>query len=94
MAVAHRAKLAIIEKFGGKITIDNVALKSFPEARVLASVDKSELVRLIKNERKCEYLLSAATAFSSVEEKWLREAPVRRRVFLADEHQGNRRMVS
>ena len=38
-------------------------------------MDKSELVRLIKNERKCEYLLSAATAFSSVEEKWLREAP-------------------
>jgi len=50
-------------------------LRSFPEPQILASAQRSDLIRFIKNERKVDFLISVSRAFSNVDEKWLRGGP-------------------
>ncbi|MFI5421679.1 MAG: DNA-3-methyladenine glycosylase family protein [Nitrososphaerales archaeon] len=75
MSFARKTKGAITEKFGRKIKVDGIVLWAFPEPSDLRDADKSELLEIVRNEKKCEYLASASMAFSQVDEKWLRTGP-------------------
>ena len=73
-AVAQMVKQRITTALGAVLTVDGVTYTAFPEAQhFLEAAD--ELPALVGNARKAEYLLSAAHAFASVDEAWLRHAP-------------------
>src|SRR6266700_1204310 len=48
---------------------------AFPEPIQIAVVDEGELLKLIRNERRTEYLITIARAFSEVDEEFLKTAP-------------------
>lgn len=70
--LARKMKDAIIEKYGGKLTVDGAIYTAFPEAMTLANVEHETLAGLIGHDQKAAYLLAAAHAFSTVDETFLR----------------------
>ena len=74
MAVARKMKENIIKRVGGQIKVKGVEYHSFPEPSNLVAAF-SELPQLVPNKRKADYLSAVATAFSKVDEQWLRVAP-------------------
>ncbi len=71
--VAQKAKQAVVEKYGECVPVDGKDYWAFPEASRLAVAQPAELVGLIGNERRAEYLSAVARAFDNVDEKFLRE---------------------
>lgn len=69
---ARKMKDALVEKYGGKLTVDGVTYHAFPEAVTLAEADQETLAALIEHNQKAQYLLAAACAFSTVDEAFLR----------------------
>ena len=61
--IARRVKNAIVERYGGSVSVGGRAYPAFPEARTLAAVPLADLQTLIHNERKTGYLLAVARAF-------------------------------
>ena len=72
MPVARRMKHALIERFGGSLTVDGVTYWAFPEASALAAIEPHELGLLIRHERKGRQLAAVAQAFAQADEAWLR----------------------
>jgi DNA-3-methyladenine glycosylase II len=70
--VAHRTKLALIERWGTSITLPTGTYRAFPEPEQLAVVDASELASIVRNERKVEYLRSVIQFFMEIDEQFLR----------------------
>ena len=75
MAVAARQKAALTARYGGSITVAGTAYAAFPDASALATADPDELTAIVGTTRRTSYLLSAAEAFATVDEGWLRTAP-------------------
>ncbi len=73
VALAMKARTA--ETFGSRITVDGVSHLAFPQPSQLAGQDAYQLNEVIRNTRKTECVLSAAQAFNTVDESWLRNAP-------------------
>lgn len=73
IALAMKARTA--ETFGSRITVDGVSHLAFPQPSQLAGLDAYQLNEVIRNTRKTECVLSAAQAFNTVDESWLRSAP-------------------
>jgi DNA-3-methyladenine glycosylase II len=73
--IARQIKQAIVERFGGRLDLDGERYWAFPTAARLAAADPAELLDLIRNQRRAEYLHAIALAFSDVSEEWLRTAP-------------------
>ncbi|MBV9384852.1 MAG: DNA-3-methyladenine glycosylase 2 family protein [Chroococcidiopsidaceae cyanobacterium CP_BM_ER_R8_30] len=71
---ARKMKQAIVEKLGSCLTVQGSIYWAFPESAQLAVVDTDELVNLIRNKRKAEYLSAVARAFQEVDEEFLRTA--------------------
>ena len=70
--MAQRMKQSMIAAYGGTITIDGMSYEAFPEASQLVHVTEAELVTLVHNARKAEYLLATIQAFNTVDEQFLR----------------------
>ncbi|MBV9705798.1 MAG: DNA-3-methyladenine glycosylase 2 family protein [Chloroflexi bacterium] len=70
--VARRMKRALTETYGGSIQVQGVTYWAFPEAARLAHLSEDELVAVVRNARKAEYLLAVIRAFNEVDEHFLR----------------------
>ena len=73
--IAKKLKQALVERFGASLAIDDQRYLAFPEPTRLAAADPAELLELVGNPRRAEYLQAAARAFSGADEAWLRAAP-------------------
>ena len=70
--VAHHTKLALVERWGTSITLPSGIYRAFPEPQQLARVDSSDLMSVVRNERKVEYLRAVIQFFNEVDEQFLR----------------------
>jgi len=73
IALAMKARTA--ETFGSSITVDGESYLAFSRPAQLAELDAYQLNEVIRNTRKTECVLSAAHAFATIDEAWLRSAP-------------------
>jgi len=73
MNMAQRMKQSIIESYGKSITIEGTAYQAFPEAQRMSHVSEDELLAVVHNARKAEYLVTVIKAFSTVNEDFLRD---------------------
>lgn len=70
--VAQSMKQRLTETYGGNITVNDTKYWAFPEAAQLADVSESELLTVVRNTRKADYLLAVIKAFNQVDEHFLR----------------------
>ncbi len=72
MNMAQKMKQSIIATYGGSITIDGTSYPAFPEAARMAHISENELISVVRNTRKAEYLMAVIKAFHDVDEDFLR----------------------
>ncbi|HZU69727.1 MAG TPA: hypothetical protein VFA09_20810 [Ktedonobacteraceae bacterium] len=70
--VAHKIKMAMVERWGSTITLPEGSYWGFPEPAQMAAVDNAELASVVRNERKVEYLRAVIQFFNEVDEQFLR----------------------
>lgn len=75
MPVARRMKLALVERWGPAITLADGVYRAFPTPATLATVAPDELLSVVRNERKAQYLQAVITYFNQVDEQFLRAGP-------------------
>ncbi|MEP7286407.1 MAG: DNA-3-methyladenine glycosylase 2 family protein [Chloroflexota bacterium] len=75
MMVARKTKQKITERYGSSLEIDGEMYWAFPEPAQIVAADEEELAALVRNSRKVDCLRDVASAFSKVDETWLRTAP-------------------
>src|SRR6266581_9130800 len=75
MKIAQKTKQALIERFGSSLKVNGTVYWAFPEPIQIAIVNEGELLRVIRNDRRTEYLIATARAFSEVNEEFLKTAP-------------------
>ncbi len=73
--VARAMKRRLVETYGGSVQTPSGPLWAFPEPADLADITAAELVALLGNPRKGEYLAAVVQAFGQIEEHWLRQGP-------------------
>jgi len=76
MKVAHNMKERLIQSVGDKISIDGVDYWTFPSADQIKNLGVENLTSILKNHRKSEYIMNVSESFSTVEEDFLRNAPL------------------
>jgi DNA-3-methyladenine glycosylase II len=72
IAIAHRTKMALVQRWGTTITLPEGTQRAFPDVKQLAAVSLDELAQVVRNPRKVEYLMAVIEFFSSVDEQFLR----------------------
>lgn len=75
MKMAQKTKQVLTERFGSNLEVNGTVYWAFPEPIQIAVADESELLTLVRNERRAEYLSAVARAFSEVDEAFLKTAP-------------------
>src|SRR5712692_2334353 len=75
MNIAQKMKQTLIARFGSSLVVNGTTYWAFPEPIQVAVADESELMSLVPNGRRAEYLSAIARAFSEVDEEFLRTAP-------------------
>ncbi|HEY6286653.1 MAG TPA: hypothetical protein VIX20_13395 [Ktedonobacteraceae bacterium] len=75
MKIAQKTKQALIEKYGNHLEVNENVYWAFPEPIQIAIVNEGELLKVIRNDRRTEYLIATARAFSEVNEEFLKTAP-------------------
>ena len=75
MKIAQKIKQALIEKYGKHLEVYGNVYRAFPEPIQIAVADFDEILKLIRNDRRTEYLLATARAFSEANEEFLKTAP-------------------
>ena len=75
MKLAQKTKQALIEKYGNQLEVHGKVYWAFPEPIQIAVADYDEILKLIGNDRRAEYLIATARAFSEVDEEFLKSAP-------------------
>jgi DNA-3-methyladenine glycosylase II len=74
MGAAQKVKQAIMEKFGTGLEVEHRTYRAFPEASRLAQASTDDLMPLVRNKRRVEFLMGVAKAFSEIDERFLRTA--------------------
>ncbi len=74
MSLALITKRALVQKYGGKLEVGGRTYWAFPEPSRLADASREDLLELVRNQRRVDYLVEVARAFSSVDEEFLRTA--------------------
>ena len=74
MKIAQQTKQALVEKYGSSLEVSGSVYWAFPEPMQIAVVDESELLKMIRNDRRTEYLVAVARAFSEADEEFLKTA--------------------
>ncbi|HEY5002148.1 MAG TPA: hypothetical protein VII61_03285 [Ktedonobacteraceae bacterium] len=72
IAIAHRTKMALVQRWGTTIMLPEGTQRAFPDVKQLAAVSPDELAQVVRNPRKVEYLMAVIEFFSSVDEQFLR----------------------
>jgi DNA-3-methyladenine glycosylase II len=75
MKIAQKTKQALVERYGNSLEVNESVYWAFPEPFQIAVEDESELLKVIRNDRRTEYLIAIARAFSEVDEEFLKAAP-------------------
>jgi DNA-3-methyladenine glycosylase II len=75
LPIAKKLKLALAGRFGASLEVERERYSAFPEPARLAAADPAELLELVGNQRRAEYLQAVAAAFAGTDEAWLRAAP-------------------
>lgn len=75
MNIAQKTKQALTERFGSSLEVNGTVYWAFPEPIRIAVADERELLTLVRNERRTEYLSAIARAFSEVDDEFLKTAP-------------------
>jgi len=75
MKIAQKTKQALVEKYGSGLEVYGSVYWAFPEPMQIVVADESELLKVIRNDRRTEYLFAIARAFSEVNEEFLKTAP-------------------
>jgi DNA-3-methyladenine glycosylase II len=75
MKIAQKTKQALIEKYGNHLEVHENVYWAFPEPIQIAVADYGEILKMIRNDRRTEYLIATARAFSEVNEEFLKTAP-------------------
>jgi DNA-3-methyladenine glycosylase II len=75
MKIAQKTKQALVEKYGSSLEVNGSVYWAFPEPMQIVVTDESELLKVIRNDRRSEYLHAIARAFSEVNEDFLKTAP-------------------
>ena len=75
MKIAQKTKQALIEKYGNHLEVHGKVYRAFPEPIQITVADYDEILKLIANDRRTEYLIATARAFSEVDEEFLTSAP-------------------
>ena len=70
--VAHKAKMALVERWGTSITLPDGPYTAFPEPEQLAAAAPEDLASIVRNERKVEYLQAVVRFFLDADEQFLR----------------------
>jgi DNA-3-methyladenine glycosylase II len=70
--VAHKVKMALVERWGTSITLPGGSYAAFPEPEQLAAAKPEELESIVRNERKVEYLQAVIRFFLEADEQFLR----------------------
>jgi DNA-3-methyladenine glycosylase II len=73
--VARSMKDALVNEAGPRLVVDGEEHRAFPEAAVLADLGEAGIARLVPGHRG-RAVAAVARAFSGVDERFLREAPV------------------
>jgi DNA-3-methyladenine glycosylase II len=73
--IAKQLKQALSARFGASLAIGDRRYMAFPESARLADAELDELLELVGNPRRAEYLQAIARAFAGADEMWLRTAP-------------------
>lgn len=76
MKAAHTMKERLMRAVGDKIIVDQVEYWTFPSAKQIKDLGVEDLVSVLKNKRKSEYLINVSESFTMVSEEFLRHAPV------------------
>jgi len=76
MKVAHNMKERLTQAFRDNILIDDVDYWTFPSADQIKNLGVENLTAILKNHRKSEYLMNVSKSFTTVEEDFLRKAPL------------------
>jgi DNA-3-methyladenine glycosylase II len=74
MGAAQKVKQAISEKFGTSLSVDGRAYRAFPEPSRLAHATEEDLMPLVRNKRRVEFLMAVSKSFSEIDERFLRTA--------------------
>ena len=75
MKIAQKTKQVLVEKYGSGLEVYGSVYWAFPEPMQIVVADESELLKVIRNDRRTEYLFAIARAFSEVNEEFLKTAP-------------------
>ena len=75
MKMAQKTKQALIERYGNQLEVNGIVYWAFPEAIKIAMADYEDILKLIRNDRRAEYLIATARAFSEADEEFLKTAP-------------------
>jgi len=75
MKMAQKTKQALIEKYGNHLEVHGNVYRAFPEPIQIAVADYDEILRLIRNDKRAEYLIATARAFSEADQEFLKTAP-------------------
>src|SRR6266566_5124293 len=75
MQMAQKTKQALIEKYGNHLEVHGNVYRAFPEPIQIAVVEYDEILKVIRNDRRAEYLIATARAFSEADEEFLKTAP-------------------
>jgi len=75
MPVARRMKLALVERWGPHVMLADGVYRAFPAPATLADVMPDELLAIVRNERKAEYVQAIIAYFNQVDEQFLRTGP-------------------
>jgi len=75
MPVAHKAKAALMEKFGESLEVDGKLYRAFPDYETLKTVSVKDILAATRNRRSTERLSSLVSSFDDLDEAFLRTAP-------------------
>jgi DNA-3-methyladenine glycosylase II len=73
-SAARTLKNRISEAYGDSIEVEGTEIAAFPAPEDLLPTSPADLVALIRNDQRANYIWNAARAFASVDEDWLRTA--------------------
>jgi DNA-3-methyladenine glycosylase II len=69
-----RMKHALLETYGKTLQVDGITYRAFPDTSQLEDITESELLLVLKNARKAEYIHGVVQAFNQFDEQHARTA--------------------
>jgi DNA-3-methyladenine glycosylase II len=76
LARARAMKLGIVRAFGAMVVHDGFEHPVFPDATTLAEASEADLAEIVGEGRRPKALAAIARAFTTIDEDWLRAAPL------------------